>query len=216
MSRIAFACTLVMIVLGCLTENGVSCDFNLSFTVESSKVFKFKEEDFPTHSSCVFCITIQAEATSCTVTKEGIVSVLKKGDLKPVLNTPEVTENFYFYISQEKCPEKLKSTANLVKDNLESSFSDGAKKVGASWKTRLRNNKFSGIDWSVSDDKGTASTTLEWNNPDKKMKIAIEGYGYGNGDQQEPSQQCRKALVNRKSFKIEVDTTFWRRDRVMV
>ncbi len=98
MLRIVSACALVVVLLGCLAEDGVSCDFNLSFTIKGGKVVKFKGVHIIPLTRCVLCIEIKAEATSCTVTKKGVSSVLKNEDLGKVLDTPKVTKDFYFYL----------------------------------------------------------------------------------------------------------------------
>ena len=216
MPRIVSACTLVIVLLGCFAEDGVSCDFNLSFKVKTWKVYAFKHFD-DILMKCVFCIKIKAEANSCTVTKKGVSSVLDKENLGKVLDTPKVNEDFYFYLrSAVFCPPTMESKTDELLEHLGSSISEDAKKVGASWTTKSMGKESSGIQWSVLEEQGTASADLKWKNPDKKMMIEIFGYEIPEDTQLLDSDKCGNAVMNYEDFHILVRTPWYRRDRVMV
>ena len=219
MSRVDLFCTLMMMFMGCLSLDGVSCAFQISVIVKDFEQpdFSFTKEDGSPYNAkkCILCVKIKVEIYECKVTKGN--SVKEVDNLSDKILTPEQTEWFFIYPDVEKCGNSKDGQGGLVIPNIEQTFSKDALNLKAKRINDSPGETDSGIHWTGSDQLRINHSSLFWDNPNKKMKIVIKGVGKSDGDRTSPPQSCGEAKSDHRKIQISVETASrLLRDRIMV
>jgi hypothetical protein len=209
----------MVVFMGCLAEDGVSCAFQIHVRVDNSDetMLSFTKGDGSNYQAqkCILCVEVEVKVSECKVTKGN--SATKVADASKNISTGSQTKWFYIYPAVNDCGDSKDGQVNLALQSIEQTFTENAKKLNAKWITDSHSGTGSGFHWTGSGYSRTSGSSLLWNNPDQKMKIVIQGIGESDGERTKPPLSCGDAYSDHRKIQISVDTASRvLRDRIMV
>ena len=205
----AFACTMLMAVLGSVTAEESKCDVGLSFTVTGINSYKLDDSK---GAICVACITLKATLSKCSLFDK---------DGKITQNNYPTNESFkgnaWDYGILLAVDESGCTTSGTADEATRKSI--GAKIQLAIGKSAPDKVKWGVADltklgWKTSEADGTLTASANFTYGTKDLYISFQGDGKAQGNLLTQDWICGKPHLFRTSIKINLEKSA--RDRAMV